>query len=142
MGHNRQIGKHLNSLDMVNRFAWHYVQCNDAREAAILAGVKGDIDSTVARWLNNTKVLGIIEYEKLVKRSNEKVSPGWVIGEIKAVYAKAKEEQDSINCLKALDMLAKHTGIYGNGTDGGNQVTVVVRNFGDNNPEMKDAEIR
>lgn len=134
-----KTSKHLNNLELAKRFAGYYVQTNDAYKAARLAGVKEkDLDKTVLAWRDHPKVQAMIEYERLCKREGETVSSGWIIGEIKDVYTRAKDAHDTINCLKALDMLAKHAGVYNNNQENSNQVTVVVTNYAGVKVETKE----
>lgn len=136
---DKKISKHLNNLELAKVFAGYYVQTNDAYKAARLAGVaERDLDKMVLAWQDNPKVLAMIEYERLVARKDETVEVGWIIGEIKAVYERAKDAHDTVNCLKALDMLGKHAGIYEKHNEGKQGVTVVVRDFSGSTKYLKD----
>jgi len=112
-------------------FVSAYVECGDAYEAARKIGVpEKKLDVMVDRWISNPAVKTLVAArQQEIARAGE-ITPEWVVGEIKWMYELAKGDLDKVNGLKALDMLAKHTGAYQKEV-ADNNVTVVIRNYAD-----------
>jgi hypothetical protein len=121
------------------KFVNEYMDCGDAYEAARRAGVKENaLDSTVERWQSHPTIIAMVEQKKLERLAKESVDSGWIIGQLKQMYAQAKDDGDNGNALKALDMLGKHVGLYaadkGSGVE--QPITVMITNYSDNKEKM------
>jgi len=115
-------------IDFVNE----YMLCNDAYEAARRIGIKeSSLDSIVERWQSHPTIIAMVEQKRLAKLSKESVDSGWIIGELKQMYAQARDDGDNSNALKALDMLGKHVGLYAadKGAASDQPITVMITNY-------------
>lgn len=99
-------------------FVQEYLIDLNASAAARRAGYKPDwIKYNATKILTNTNVQAAIQTAINKRAQRTEITQDYVLKEIQSVFEDAKREaengmQDRTNALKALEMLAKHVGLY------------------------------
>lgn len=116
----------------LSKFVDEYVIDNNAIRAARAVGVRpSTAEDHAKRWLKRSDVQQSIAVRIDEIKKQAAVSPEWVLTELKYMYQISKADGDMPNSMRALEMLAKHVGLFATPDKNGGNITVVVQNYAD-----------